>query len=201
MNPLLSHLQPYPFERLRLLFEGVKPNTALRPISLGIGEPKHPTPAFILDAMDAAGRAQPSGFAAYPAPDLPNPLLARADLLRELGSDDPARLAATLTRQGLVPDALTSPESLRLLLPALRADLELVLHHPHHPDAPLPLPITALGGVDDPSVTREQLAAWARHSARDFALRLLPGPHLFYRSHPRETLHALAQALACERTP
>ena len=154
-------------------------------------------------ALLRAGGPAPSHLivAAYPAPDLPNPLLARADLLRELGSDDPARLAATLTRQGLVPDALTSPESLRLLLPALRADLELVLHHPHHPDAPLPLPITALGGVDDPIVTREQLAAWARHSARDFALRLLPGPHLFYRSHPRETLHALAQALACERTP
>ena len=47
MNPLLSRLQPYPFERLRQLFEGVAPNPALRPISLGIGEPKHATPRFI----------------------------------------------------------------------------------------------------------------------------------------------------------
>jgi N-succinyldiaminopimelate aminotransferase len=67
MNPLLSHLQPYPFERLRQLFQGVTPNLAYRPISLGIGEPKHATPAFILDALDAAGRASPSGLASYPA--------------------------------------------------------------------------------------------------------------------------------------
>ncbi len=66
MNPLLSHLQPYPFERLRQLFHGITPNPALRPISLGIGEPKHATPAFILDALDAAGRANPSGLASYP---------------------------------------------------------------------------------------------------------------------------------------
>src|SRR5678816_3187506 len=51
MNPLLSRLQPYPFERLRQLFVGVKPNPAYRPISLGIGEPKHPTPEFIKQAL------------------------------------------------------------------------------------------------------------------------------------------------------
>ena len=51
MNPLLSRLQPYPFERLRHLFAGVTPNPAFRPISLGIGEPKHPTPAFIKQAL------------------------------------------------------------------------------------------------------------------------------------------------------
>ena len=44
MNPLLKKLQPYPFERLRQLTADIKPNAALRPISLGIGEPKHPTP-------------------------------------------------------------------------------------------------------------------------------------------------------------
>ncbi|MDO9006406.1 MAG: succinyldiaminopimelate transaminase [Aquabacterium sp.] len=63
MNPLLSKLQPYPFERLRQLTSGVQPNPALRPISLGIGEPKHPTPTFIkmalVDALD--------GLASYPA--------------------------------------------------------------------------------------------------------------------------------------
>ena len=83
-----------------------------------------------------------------------------------------------------------------MLLPALRADLELVLHHRHHADDPLPVPITALGGEDDPDIAREQLAGWLRHTARDFALRMLPGPHLFYRTHPQATLRALLQALA-----
>jgi N-succinyldiaminopimelate aminotransferase len=67
MNPHLSQLQPYPFERLRQLFSSITPNPALRPISLGIGEPQHATPAFIQDALDAAVRSVPSGLAAYPA--------------------------------------------------------------------------------------------------------------------------------------
>ncbi|OGA18048.1 MAG: succinyldiaminopimelate transaminase [Betaproteobacteria bacterium RIFCSPLOWO2_12_FULL_63_13] len=47
MNPNLARLQPYPFERLRALYEGIEPNTKLSPINLSIGEPKHATPAFI----------------------------------------------------------------------------------------------------------------------------------------------------------
>ena len=62
MNPLLSRLQPYPFERLRQLFVGVKPNPAYRPISLGIGEPKHPTPEFIKQALVGSL----DGLATYP---------------------------------------------------------------------------------------------------------------------------------------
>ena len=47
MNPRLQSLQPYPFEKLRRLFAGVTPNPSLAHISLGIGEPRHPTPEFI----------------------------------------------------------------------------------------------------------------------------------------------------------
>jgi N-succinyldiaminopimelate aminotransferase len=64
MNPLLSHLQPYPFERLRQLFASVTPNPAYRPISLGIGEPRHATPEFIKQALTSA---LDTGLAGYPA--------------------------------------------------------------------------------------------------------------------------------------
>ncbi|MEY3287498.1 MAG: succinyldiaminopimelate transaminase [Rubrivivax sp.] len=63
MNPLLQRLQPYPFERLRALTKGITPNQALSPISLGIGEPKHPTPPLVEDALMAAL----PGLSAYPA--------------------------------------------------------------------------------------------------------------------------------------
>ena len=66
MNPLLSQLQPYPFERLRQLFASVTPNPAYKPISLGIGEPKHATPPFIQQALSKATLGQP-GLAGYPA--------------------------------------------------------------------------------------------------------------------------------------
>ena len=67
MNPLLSRLQPYPFERLRQLFANTTPNPDLRHISLGMGEPKHPTPAFLQQAMIEAIMSTPSGLASYPA--------------------------------------------------------------------------------------------------------------------------------------
>ena len=51
MNPRLSLLQPYPFERWRELTQGIVPNPAFAPISLGIGEPRHATPALIEDAL------------------------------------------------------------------------------------------------------------------------------------------------------
>ena len=63
MNPLLSHLQPYPFERLRQLFAGVTPPAAYHPVSLGMGEPRHPTPQFIKDALCN----HLDGLAGYPA--------------------------------------------------------------------------------------------------------------------------------------
>ena len=63
MNPLLSHLQPYPFERLRQLFAGVEPPAGYSPISLGMGEPRHPTAPFIQDAICA----HLQGLATYPA--------------------------------------------------------------------------------------------------------------------------------------
>ena len=64
MNPLLSKLQPYPFERLRQLFAGVTPKPDQRHISLGIGEPKHATPSFIQQALTDA---LATGLAGYPA--------------------------------------------------------------------------------------------------------------------------------------
>ncbi|MBY4898006.1 succinyldiaminopimelate transaminase [Cupriavidus sp. AU9028] len=67
MNPRLDLLQPYPFEKLKALFAGIpadaRPGSGLREISFGIGEPKHPTPPFIREAL--AGSLD--GLAAYPA--------------------------------------------------------------------------------------------------------------------------------------
>ncbi len=62
MNPLLDLLQPYPFQKLAALFKGVQANQAYTPVSLHIGEPKHPTPQFICDALSS----NLNGLANYP---------------------------------------------------------------------------------------------------------------------------------------
>jgi N-succinyldiaminopimelate aminotransferase len=63
MNPRLGLLQPYPFERLRGLLAGVTPPAGMAPISLGLGEPQHPTPALIKQAVTA----NLAGLSRYPA--------------------------------------------------------------------------------------------------------------------------------------
>lgn len=67
MNPHLSRLQAYPFERLRQLFASVTPNPEYRPISLGIGEPRHATPELIKSAYCQAIQDPQGGLAVYPA--------------------------------------------------------------------------------------------------------------------------------------
>ncbi len=54
MNPLMNHLQPYPFARLREAMQGVQPPSGVAAVPLHIGEPKHPTPAVITDALVAS---------------------------------------------------------------------------------------------------------------------------------------------------
>ena len=85
MNSNLTRLQPYPFQKLATLLSGVKANSALRPINLSIGEPKHATPPFICDALSA----NLDGLSSYPA-------TAGSDALR-------AVIAAWIERRYRVP--------------------------------------------------------------------------------------------------
>ncbi len=63
MNSDLQLLQPYPFEKLRALMAGATPPARLSPINLSIGEPKHPTPALVKEALASSLE----GLASYPA--------------------------------------------------------------------------------------------------------------------------------------
>jgi N-succinyldiaminopimelate aminotransferase len=109
LNPDLDRLQPYPFERLRQLFAGIKPPAGLAPINLSIGEPKHPTPPFILDAY---AKALP-GIASYPltagVPQLREAIAAWATRRYQLKALDPSTqvLPVTGTREALFSFAQT----------------------------------------------------------------------------------------------
>lgn len=62
MNPNLTKLQSYPFEKLRQLFNGVSPPLTFGEIKLSIGEPQHGTPEFIGETL----AANLAGLANYP---------------------------------------------------------------------------------------------------------------------------------------
>jgi len=61
LNPLLGKLNPYPFEKLRALIGDPRGGTPAE-INLSIGEPKHPTPRLVKDAL----AANLDGLATYP---------------------------------------------------------------------------------------------------------------------------------------
>ncbi|WP_417581682.1 succinyldiaminopimelate transaminase [Nitrincola sp.] len=62
MNSNLNKLHPYPFEKLAELTRDIQPEPSLEAISLGIGEPKHPAPALVMDAV----RNNLAGLSNYP---------------------------------------------------------------------------------------------------------------------------------------
>jgi N-succinyldiaminopimelate aminotransferase len=62
MNPALNKLQPYPFERLRNLLAGAQPPATLPHIAMSIGEPRHPAPPFVIEALNK----NMSGLGSYP---------------------------------------------------------------------------------------------------------------------------------------
>lgn len=102
MNPDLDLLQPYPFERLRDLFADLEP-PAKPALNLGIGEPQHAAPAFVLEVL----ASELSGLARYPATrgiqELRNAMAAWLAARFRLPGVDPEReiLPVAGTREGL----------------------------------------------------------------------------------------------------
>ena len=90
VNPRLADLQPYPFEKLRALLDGIGPHASLSPINLSIGEPKHATPELVRAALIR----NLSGLSAYPAtaglPELREAIAAWLARRNELQCIDPA---------------------------------------------------------------------------------------------------------------
>lgn len=86
MNPDLNRLQPYPFQRIATLKAGLEPPSDKALISLAIGEPKHPLPSFIKDAV----AKHLSNYESYP-------LTAGTKALREA-------ISAWLTRRFHLPE-------------------------------------------------------------------------------------------------
>ncbi len=105
MNPNLSLLKPYPFERLRVLLANSKPNRDLKLIGLQIGEPRHPAPHFVEQALIDNMK----GLGTYP-------LTAGSAELRRA-------IAAWLTRRFKLPDNSVNPDSMVLPVTGTREAL------------------------------------------------------------------------------
>jgi surfactin synthase thioesterase subunit len=77
-----------------------------------------------------------------------------------------------------------------LSMPALRADFELMEIWRYRPEAPLEMPITAIGGCSDPTLPYSDMEAWREQTTASFESYWLRGAH-FYLSERRTTVLAL----------
>ena len=91
-----------------------------------------------------------------------------------------AEFLEELRRLNGTPEAvIADTELMKLLLPTLRADFALNETYIYQNEPPLDCPITVFGGLQDPDINRDQLAAWRSQTRAAFSLHMLPGDHFF----------------------
>jgi medium-chain acyl-[acyl-carrier-protein] hydrolase len=107
---------------------------------------------------------------------------------------DPALIAELQKFNGTPKAVLQNSELMALLLPLLRSDFQLLETYCYQPAEPLPLPILALGGELDETVSVEALQQWQQHTIQ-FTCQTFSGHHFFIQSHQVELIQSVLQFL------
>jgi medium-chain acyl-[acyl-carrier-protein] hydrolase len=146
----------------------------------------------LVRALLARGHAAPAFLAVSGRRSPTCPLPAAA--LWSLPED---ALIASLRALGGMPESLlASAKWRRMFLPSMRADLRLSDEYLEAPAAPLPLPVVALRGHDDPIVSARELANWRAVAGSGFTQDAVPGAHFFTPEGTRVLQRRLQDAMA-----
>lgn len=112
------------------------------------------------------------------------------------GTADPELLAATEARYGRTPAVVRSdPSMLARFLRVLRADAAMLNAYRFRPRPPLPCPVSAFAGTEDPDASPAQMAAWQPHGTGAFTVAGHPGGHFFLHAARAELAAAVAAGL------
>jgi medium-chain acyl-[acyl-carrier-protein] hydrolase len=95
--------------------------------------------------------------------------------------------------EGTAMEVLDDPELMRVLLPAVRSDLQLFETYLYGSRRLLNCPIVAIGGEGDPYVKAQDLEAWSELTAGPFKCFLLPGGHFYLLEHRQLLLAAIVR--------
>jgi len=109
---------------------------------------------------------------------------------------DGAFIARLRDLNGTPPEVLANEALLRLMLPTLRADFQLVETYTYTDAPPLTCPITAFGGIDDEETAGARLDGWRPQTTKAFTRHVLPGDHFFIHASERELLRIMIDDLA-----
>ncbi|HEY7389820.1 MAG TPA: alpha/beta fold hydrolase [Bryobacteraceae bacterium] len=107
-----------------------------------------------------------------------------------------AEFMHALTGLNGIPDQLIAePEFLKLMLPALRADFEILETYEYAAEPPLDCRISAYTGRSDPRSPAQDLIFWERHTCAGFSSRVFPGDHFYIETAQRALLSAISVEL------
>ena len=96
---------------------------------------------------------------------------------------------------GTPQEVLEHPELMQMMIPILRADFETIQTYEYQAGQPLDCPIVAMGGIQDPDVSRQDLDAWREQTEGPFTLRMFPGGHFLINTARPMLLQAIAKEL------
>jgi medium-chain acyl-[acyl-carrier-protein] hydrolase len=105
---------------------------------------------------------------------------------------EPVFLKAVSNLNGLPKEFLENKELVRLMMPTLRADFEAAETYRYTDEEPLACPISVFGGIEDYSVTTDELMAWRNQTTGQFRYHLFPGDHFFIYSHQADVLKVVS---------
>lgn len=98
---------------------------------------------------------------------------------RATGLSDEEFLAQVGEFAGYHHPALDDPEMREMILPALRADVEMHENYVPGTDLPLNVPLTVVRGEDDELVGYDDAESWSKVAGLDFEHVEVPGGHMY----------------------
>lgn len=128
-----------------------------------------------------SGRLSPARVHFIASGRLPPHLSSKTPRLSHLPARDIVFRIAALYRN-IPPALLEDAAYVESIGGALQADLKINEDYLWREGAPLPCPVTAVGGTSDPAVSPTELGEWARHAREGFDLRVLDGDHFYFRT-------------------
>jgi len=102
---------------------------------------------------------------------------------------------------GTPKEVLFHAELMRLMIPLLRADFELVETYSYVPGSPLTCPITAFGGLEDGDEVAGRLDPWREQTESLFSLHMFPGDHFFLHTAQPQLTEIISQKLSLKLPP
>jgi medium-chain acyl-[acyl-carrier-protein] hydrolase len=131
-------------------------------------------------------------LAAAPAP----PFAALRRRIHDLPDEE--LIAELRAINGTPVELLEDEEAMDVLMPIIRADLEMVYNHTSRPSPRLQCPVAVFGGDCDSLVHVDHLRAWQEYTSGPFYLRILHGGHFFITESRDEVLNDIARLVRCD---